>query len=370
MSLENINLSIICGGQSAEHSISIRSAKNVAHHALSITPNVSIVYITMQGEWKKLSSTQDFIVSEGLSGDNLLGETLQLTPGKSSPWCIADNGIACIVDAVFPLVHGTTGEDGCLQGLLQILDLPYVGANVLGSAIGMHKDVVKQLWKNQGLPTCEWRVITNNPMTHISYDEIVKQLGGNLFVKPASQGSSFGVSHVLDKQSYDKAVALALSYDGCIIVEPEIAGREIECSVQGYGDSLHVSLPGEHIVHGDFYSFDEKYKDSSLSTTQTPAILSDLQQTEIQLLALRACHAVYCEGMARVDFFVTDSGIYLNEINTIPGFTDISLYPANWEAGGVSIVDLIKLQLNSAISMYQENKSVICDVVAQHENKQ
>lgn len=351
--VSQLSLSVICGGQSSEHDISILSAQMIARHALSVVANVTVIYVTHQGEWLSLNSTDAFI-----NDGDLTGQVVQLTPGATTPWCLQHTQEPQVVDVVFPAIHGTTGEDGCLQGCLQLLNVPFIGAHVLGSAIGFHKAVVKQLWRSHDLPTCDWRVVTQDSSTHVSYLEMAQQLGSVLFVKPSSQGSSIGITRVTDDASYQAAVQLALSYDDCVLVEPEIVGREIECSVQGHGQQLQVSVPGEVIVHDTFYTFDAKYCNATGAQTQMPAVLTDVQKTTVQQLALSAARLIYCEGMARVDFFVTDDGVFLNEINTVPGYTDTSLYPANWEASGVSMATLLTRQITSAIEMAQHRQSL------------
>ncbi len=346
-SIDSLNVSILCGGQSSEHAISILSAQNVVGVLLGLGCAVEVVWIDQSGQWWRLISANIF-VDTGVQAK----EQLVLTPGGTSPWRTATT--PSMVDVVFPLVHGETGEDGALQGLLDLLSLPYVGANVISSAIGMHKEMAKRVWRAAALPTCDWVTLSPTTRANYSYDSLASQWGDRLFVKPACQGSSVGVSCVTDAESFERALDLAFQYSDCVLVEPAIDGVEIECSVRGYGDELVASVPGELDVHHDFYSYDAKYNDKQGATAIVPARLNQQQQTAVQQLALAACRTLLVEGMARVDFFVNDERIVINEINTIPGFTEISLYPRNWQESGVSVRSLVQDLLISAIDHFEQ----------------
>jgi D-alanine-D-alanine ligase len=254
------------------------------------------------------------------------------------------------VDVVFPVLHGPFGEDGTVQGLLKLANLPFVGAGVLGSAVGMDKDVMKRLLRDAEIPIGKFLVFQRGDT--LSYGKIKKQLGLPLFVKPANLGSSVGISKVGKKREFRAAIDEAFRYDNKIIIEEFIAGREIECSVLGNDEPI-ASLPGEIIVRHDFYSYDAKYIDDQGARLEIPAKLSGSVIQKIRKIAVRVYKALCCEGMARVDFFVQANGrVLVNEINTIPGFTKISMYPKMWEASGLSyprLIDrLIRLALKRA----------------------
>jgi D-alanine-D-alanine ligase len=254
------------------------------------------------------------------------------------------------IDVVFPVLHGPFGEDGTVQGLLKLANLPFVGAGVLGSAVGMDKDVMKRLLRDAEIPVGKFLVFQRGDT--LSYGKIKKQLGLPLFVKPANLGSSVGISKVSKKREFRAAIDEAFRYDNKVIIEEYIDGREIECSVLG-NDEPAASLPGEIVVRHDFYSYDAKYIDDQGARLEIPAKLSRSVIRKIRKIAVRAYKALCCEGMARVDFFVQANGrVLVNEINTIPGFTKISMYPKMWEASGLSyprLIDrLIRLALERA----------------------
>jgi D-alanine-D-alanine ligase len=254
------------------------------------------------------------------------------------------------IDVVFPVLHGPFGEDGTVQGLLKLANLPFVGAGVLGSAVGMDKDVMKRLLRDAEIPVGKFLVFQRGDT--LSYGKIKKQLGLPLFVKPANLGSSVGISKVSKKREFRAAIDEAFRYDNKVIIEEYIDGREIECSVLG-NDEPAASLPGEIVVRHDFYSYDAKYIDDQGARLEIPAKLSRSVIRKIRKIAVRAYKALCCEGWARVYFFVHANGrVLVNEINTIPGFTKISMYPKMWEASGLSyprLIDrLIRLALERA----------------------
>ena len=348
--IQQLNVSVICGGQSSEHDISLRSAQFVVNQLVGMQCSVQVIWIDLDGRWWALESASSF-VSQGIA-DKF---PLVLTPGSSHPWQSLLTNKPIAVDVVFPLVHGETGEDGCLQGLLTCLGVPFVGANVLASALCMHKDMAKRLWRDAGLPTCDWVTVSRHDKHIHSYAELAARWGNVLFVKPAGQGSSYGVTRVTSEAEFGPAIDQALSFHDCALIEPAVIGTEVECAIKGYGDQLSASVLGELEVHHDFYSFDAKYNDPQGARAIIPARLDSKRQQQIQQLALQACRVLSVEGMARVDFFVNDQHILLNEINTIPGFTSISLYPKNWQATGLSTLTLLSDLLLTAF----EQRTVI-----------
>ena len=258
---------------------------------------------------------------------------------------------------VFPVLHGPFGEDGALQGLLKMADIPFVGAGVLGSAVGMDKVIMKRLLRDAHIPIAAFIPLRFNE-TIPEYSSIAAELGEPFFVKPANLGSSVGVSKIHNASEYKQAVSRAFEYDNKILFEENITGREIECSVLG-NDEPVASLPGEIIPRHEFYSYDAKYIDEQGAALEIPARLPDGTIAGIQKLSVAVFQALSCEGMARVDFFLRgDSEIIVNEINTIPGFTSISMYPRLWNASGIPYVELIDRLIQLAIERFERERRI------------
>jgi D-alanine-D-alanine ligase len=351
---KKLRVALLFGGKSAEHEISLISARNIYSAMDKKKYRVVAAGIDKQGRWfidkeaRLLSDPTRTVV------DSRAGRAATVVPGGGGDalaLLASPSGIGKI-DVVFPVLHGPFGEDGTVQGLLRLADLPFVGAGVLGSAVGMDKDVMKRLLRDAGIPVGRFLVFRRAEREALSYSLVKRKLGLPLFVKPANLGSSVGISKVGRKSDFARAVAEAFRYDDKVIVEEFIAGREIECSVLG-NDKPIASLPGEIVVAHDFYSYDAKYIDDQGARLKIPARLPTPIVKRVRDLALRSYKALCCEGMARVDFFVQAHGrVLVNEINTIPGFTKISMYPKMWEASGLSyprLIDrLIRLALDRA----------------------
>lgn len=330
-----LSILVLCGGQSAEHEISLLSARNVVSYLDKTKYNVSVALIQHDGVWVYYEDPSSFL-SHSHSHSH---SHLTLSPGSKTPFQVDNKPL--FIDCVFPVLHGTNGEDGTVQGLLDILNIPYVGADCLASAIGMDKAILKKLLHADGLPVVPHLLFRKQERERIQYTDIKQALGATVFVKPNSLGSAVGINKAVDDVSFQEALNAAFEYDEFILVEKAISGREIECSVLG-NERAEVSLPGEIIKHTEFYSYDAKYQDPDAATVRTPANLpSDVIET-FRSLSLQAYKTLRTNGMARVDFFYANDGaIYLNEINTIPGFTDISMYPKNWEASGLPYAQLL-----------------------------
>lgn len=312
-------VAVIYGGRSGEHEVSLRSAQSIIEAMDTEKYKVLHYLISKQGKW------------------------------SPRPIVPEPNGNPEI-DVVFPVLHGTFGEDGTVQGLLELANLPYVGAGVLASAASMDKEVMKRLARERGLPVVDYFVLRGDPA------EDLEALGSRfpfpMFVKPANLGSSVGISKAHDRAELKTAVELAASFDRKVIVERGIIGREFECSVLG-NDQPVAATPCEILPSRDFYDYDDKYV---LNKTETviPAKLSEEKTAELQRLAVECYRAVECEGMARVDFLLetaTDR-LYINEINTIPGFTSISMYPKMWEYSGLPMPKLIDRLIELAIERH------------------
>ena len=323
-------IAVLFGGRSGEHEVSIRSAASVIsaldRHKYDVIP----VAITKQGRWLRPAESVRLLPAEAcvaLSTDTAVALTQE--PGSAAG-----------VDVIFPLLHGTFGEDGTVQGFLDLADVAYVGAGVLGSAVGMDKDVMKRLFRERGLPTVDHVALQRN-QRHGGIGELESRFGYPLFVKPANLGSSVGISKAHGRRELEIALDLAAEYDRKIMVETAVDGREIECAVLG-NDSPEASVPGEIVPSGEFYDYESKYEGDD-SELLIPAPITAEQTNEVQRLAIAAFGAVECSGLARVDCFLEKSSgrILLNEVNTMPGFTSISMYPKLWEASGVPYPTLI-----------------------------
>ena len=314
-----LRVAVLCGGRSGEHEISLRSAESIVAGLDRAKYEVQRIFISPEGRWK---------------------------PGPISPQPGANPGI----DVVFPVLHGTFGEDGTVQGLLELADLPYVGAGVLASAVSMDKEITKRLLAERGLPVVEYVTVTRAHPNSFS-------LPFPLFVKPANLGSSVGIPKVKNCAELETALELAGQFDRKILVERGIAGRELECSVLGSEQPV-AAIPCEIIPSREFYDYEDKYL-LDAAKLLVPAPLTPEQTAEIQKLAVEAYQAVDCEGMARVDFLLEASTgkLYINEINTIPGFTSISMYPKMWEQAGVPFAELLDRLIDLAMARHRARQA-------------
>lgn len=349
---ETITVALLFGGRSAEHEVSLTSARAVHAHLDRDRYRTRCLYINRQGLWRAVESPD-------LEPDNLTqGEFFSFLP-----W----NGRAADpieADIYFPVLHGPFGEDGTIQGLFEMAGVPYVGATVLASAAGMDKAVAKTLFESRGLPVGRFEVVYKKDWLQDDRGILTglrERYDPPLFVKPANLGSSVGITKVKNHSETARAVETAFRYDRKILVEEGILGREIECSVLG-NEEPRASLPGEVIPHREFYDYEDKYLEGR-TRFGIPADLPEPQIRQIQSIAVEAFQAIEGSGMARVDFFLEDRSrrIVLNEINTIPGFTSISMYPKLWEVSGLpfaSLLDeLIRLGLEQHARRSQESRS-------------
>jgi D-alanine-D-alanine ligase len=346
---------ILMGGKSAEHEVSLQSAKNVISALDRNKFEPVIVGISKVGEWFFMDGP-DYLDNPNDPKNISLksnGKPLFVVPGSDDPLTIKEsNDRIGQIDAAFPVLHGPYGEDGTMQGFLQIVGIPFVGAGVMGSAVGMDKEAMKRLFRDAGVPSADFFVFYDHKKDEIDYNKITEKLGLPLFIKPCNLGSSVGVSRVTNEEEFKKAIEEAFSHDSKIIVEENIKGRELECSVLG-NKELSASVPGEVITntekHG-FYSYEAKYLDEHGAQLKIPAQLPEETVKKIQEVSIKAYRALFCEGMGRVDSFLMENGkIMVNEINTLPGFTAISMYPKLWEATGKTYKDLITELIELAI---------------------
>lgn len=359
---KKITVGVLFGGRSAEHEVSLRSARTVVGALDPKKYNAVLIGIDRDGRWFLGDSSQKLLNATAISqheAEHLSAPTVALTPtGSNHSLVDSDTGTEISqLDVIFPVLHGPYGEDGTIQGLAKLANVACVGAGVLGSAIGMDKDVMKRLLRDAGLPIGLFLTATAPQKSKLSYTEITKKLGNTLFIKPANLGSSVGVSKVSSEKEFKAAVDLAFTYDRKIIIEEFIPGREIECSVLG-NDEVKVSLPGEIKAHDAFYSYEAKYSGESQSEVIIPADLSPEAIAKVQQLALQVYTVLECRGLARVDFFYTENGSFLvNEINTLPGFTSISMFPKLWEASGLPLPELVETLIHLALESYQEESA-------------
>lgn len=357
-----MRIALIFGGRSAEHEVSLRSARSVFQAMDKSKYEVIPVLITRDAAWFRMPSDEaSFAPDAAFSEEN----RLLFSPDPQHKGFLALHGTKCEpmnVDMVFPVLHGTYGEDGTLQGLLELANLPYVGCGVLASAVGMDKILMKAAFKDSGLNVGPffWFLRSEWEDRPTAIMERLRESRFPVFVKPANLGSSVGISKVADPSDFQVAADLAASYDRKVLVEDGIAGRELEVSVLG-NDKPEASIPGEVIAQGEFYDYEEKYLRDTAELV-IPADLSPHQVSAAQSAAVTAFRAVDGTGLARVDMFLTtDDRIVANEINTLPGFTSISMYPKLWEATGLPYARLIDKLLELALARHREKQTICTD---------
>jgi len=366
-----IRVGVIFGGRSAEHEVSLVSASSVMNALDKEKYEVIPIGITKEGKWiSSLNAVQ--LLKSGKGFKDQLENILLPDPTKKNLVEIhhqsdVKNPQSAFrtpksIDVIFPVLHGSYGEDGTIQGLFELAGIPYVGAGVLGSSVGMDKVIAKQLFEQNNIPVAPyvWFLSSDyNAQSEKNILEVEKKLGYPCFVKPANSGSSVGISKAHTRKELIESIELAAQYDRKILIEKSIEqGREIEVSVLG-NDTPLASIPGEIISSNEFYDYDAKYVDGK-SRDDIPAKLPKHIIKKIQTLAVKGFKALDCAGMARVDFLVTKrtNKIYINEINTIPGFTSISMYPKLWEASGISYSELLDRLISLAIERHQERQSL------------
>ena len=346
MPTRRIRVAVLFGGRSSEHEVSIRSAASIIS-ALDGQRYAAIpIAIERSGRWLEPEPSAGLFPPDIAAKCSLEPLEVCHEPGRSQGF-----------DVVFPVLHGPFGEDGRVQGLLDMADVPYVGAGVLGSACGMDKDVMKRLFRERRLPTLP-HVALSRGDTSGRHREIEERIGYPAFVKPANLGSSVGIRRVGDRKGLVTAREYAGEFDRKIIVEPAVDAREIECAVLG-NDEPQASLPGEIVVRDGFYDYDTKYVTDDAELV-VPARLEPDQVQAIQGLAVDAFRALDCAGLARVDFFIENSTgqVLVNEVNTMPGFTSISMFPRMWEASGLTYSKLIERLIELAFLRHDMNREI------------
>lgn len=344
---EKLTVGLICGGTSCEHEVSLVTAKNVLGALDPAKYTVVPIFIDKNGFWHHFEARHliDCDAKELLTDQS---RQISLT---------SENRAVCLpkarLDVVFPLVHGPYGEDGTIQGFLKLAGIPFVGAEVLGSAVGMDKDVMKRLLRDAGLPICRFRAVHKSQRHTIDVEELLAELGLPLFIKPANLGSSVGISKAKNREEVRKAMDYAFQFDRKIVIEECVVGREIECAVLG-NDQPIASVVGQVRTTHEFYTYEAKYIED-VSVIEIPANIAPEVAQKARSLAIKAFEVLCCEGMARVDFFLRgDKEVLINEINTIPGFTSRSMYPKLWQASGIEYSELIDRLLHLAIERHKE----------------
>ena len=358
---ELLHVGLIYGGQSSEHEISIRSARNVFSALDADRYRVTLIQIDRDGRWH-IDASPDTLFATASAEESAPALFAPMDPNgpiwSAEPDAPSFSRLAALgLDVAFPMLHGTNGEDGRVQGFLDTLGLAFVGCDVLASAACMDKDVTKRLLEHAGLPVTPYRTI--RPHDPVHFDALADTLGTPLFVKPANSGSSVGVTKVEHAHQLDAALELAFAYDRKVLIETGITGREIECAVLG-NESPRASVPGEIVSTAQFYTYDAKYEDPDASHMEVPADLPAEVSEQVRQLALAAYVTLGCEGMARVDVFVTpEHEVLINEINTIPGFTSRSMYPVMWEHEGIALAALVDRLIELAMERHQRDAHLL-----------
>ncbi|MDP3982010.1 MAG: D-alanine--D-alanine ligase family protein [bacterium] len=345
-----IQVGIIFGGKSPEHEVSLASARNVVEAMDRKTYTPVLIGISKEGKWLLCNT-----VPETLNGK--AHQHIVILPESNGKILNIETGVTeTSLDVAFPVLHGQLGEDGTMQGLLKIANIPFVGAGVLGSAVGMDKDVMKRLLREAGIPVARFLTVTRETVP--THRKVADTLGTPFFLKPSRLGSSVGIHKVCGEEDFKKGLQEAFLYDTKVILEEFVQGREIECSVLG-NKNPRASVLGEIISQHEFYSYQAKYVDKQGAVLEIPAKLPQGLARDIQNMAIRVFQTLSCEGLGRVDMFLKENGeILVNEINTIPGFTSISMYPKLWEASGISYASLIDQLIQLALERFAQEKTL------------
>ena len=358
MERKKIRVGILFGGRWTEHNISLLSAKNVIEAIDKEKFEPVLIGIDKLGQWHYNEGAMKIMNREDAKLISLddLNKPILLSQNTDEHCLVSveDQSTLAVIDVIFPVLHGTYGEDGSVQGLAKLANLPCVGCNILGSAIGMDKDVSKRLLRDAGIKVADFITLRRGYNDHLTYDQLAERLGNELFIKPANLGSSVGVSLVKDKEEFNNAITLGFEYDPKVVVEERVSGRELECSVMG-NDYPLASAVGEVVPdQEEWYSFESKYVNEDGARIVIPAELDEETIEKVQKLSIETYRLLECEGMARVDMFFQKNGeLIVNEINTIPGFTKISMYPKLWEVSGINYTELITRLIEYAIESHE-----------------
>lgn len=359
--VQPLRVAVLFGGQSGEHEVSLESATSVIKNMDSSQYFIYLIGITKAGEWRYYDGDIDKIIT----GEWEKESKPVVFPGDPSYkgfFLMEDPAKIYPVDVVFPVMHGPHAEDGTIQGLLELANIPYVGCDVLSSSTAMDKAMAKVIFASFGLPQGQYKVILKHQLQEdleTVVREVEEEFSYPVFVKPANMGSSVGITKAHNREKLIEGLREAAKYDRKIVIEEYINGREIECAILGNNEP-QASVLGEIVPSSEFYDYHAKYQDGGKSVLIIPANLSDEKVQEIQKLAIKAYRALDCSGLARADFFVDreNGKVYLNEVNTMPGFTQISMYPKLWEATGISYSKLINRLIELAQERFKEKHSI------------
>lgn len=374
---KKIRVGVLFGGKSAEHEVSLLSARSVIQ---SLDPNkydVFLIGIHKTGEWRLHANLDTCLLNptnpkQIALKDNqepvalVAKETGNPLVRLSEPSGLKPHSLSLEepLDVIFPVLHGPNGEDGTVQGLCKLANMPFVGAGVLGSAVGMDKDVMKRLLKEAGIPIAKFLVFRNIKDKNLNFEYVSKQLGVPFFVKPANLGSSIGISKVKNSEEFMEKIKYAFQFDHKILIEEFIFGREMNCAVLGNEDPV-ASLPCEIIPKKEFHSYESKYINEEKAEFIIPAKITEQELAAIQKISLETYQVLCSDGMARVDLFLKDNGqVIVNEINTIPGFTQLSPYPKMWDVTGLPYPKLLDKLIDLALERFEKEKQLKTSIVS------
>jgi D-alanine-D-alanine ligase len=355
------SLAVVCGGKSTEHQISLLSSLSIINAVDKTKYDLHFIAVDIDNRW--YYGDPDSLI---LDPDD--PKTIRINTGNPWVYIAKDSADNCAIydkvshkllarlDVIFPVIHGAMGEDGTLQGMFRYLGIPFVGCDVLASAVCMDKDLTKKILSSAGIRVAKSITVKFSDKVKPQYMQIISELGDIVFVKPAQSGSSVGVSKVRTEEEYHRAMTEAFQYDNKVLVEEAIVGKEVECAILG-NEYPKASAIGEVLVGGDFYSYGIKYLGEAGPTKQIPALISEEIVPQIQKTSIKAFQALECEGLSRIDFFLQEDGsLILNEINTMPGFTRFSMYPLLWQQAGMPYADLINRLIDLAFEREKNRK--------------
>lgn len=349
---KKIKVAVLFGGKSCEHEVSLQSARYVIESLNREKYTVTLIGIDKKGQWHYYEE-QDYLTNADDPEAIELGEK----KGAVDLWQLPST-----LDVIFPVLHGYLGEDGAVQGLLKVLNLPYVGADVLSSSIGMDKDAMKRLLRDAGVPVAKFLTLHKHEQHLWPRERILDEMQLPLFVKPSNGGSSIGISKVKERWELEPAIAGAFQFDRKILIEEAIVGREIEFSLIG-NENPSISLPCEIVPKGEFHSYSSKYVDPEGAEFIIPIQLEHEALIALQRVALKGYRTLCCEGMARVDLFLKPNGeVVLNEINTIPGLTRLSPYGKMWEASGLSFSSVVDKLIEYAFDRFNKENELVREI--------
>ncbi|MCB0507709.1 MAG: D-alanine--D-alanine ligase family protein [Chitinophagales bacterium] len=351
------NIGLVFGGKSPEHEVSIISARNIFNAINKDKFEVQLIGIAQNGNWY-LETEANLLDKNCVIGKSNIQLAVVFGESQQKIMRLDTGNFIDVLDVIFPITHGPNGEDGTLQGIFTQLDIPFVGPSVLGSAVSMDKDFTKRILRDAGIGHAKGITVYQHDKDKLSYAEFEKELGKIMFVKPCNMGSSIGVSKVTDEQSFRHAINEAFKFDTKLLVEQAVIGRELECAVLG-NETIDVSIFGEVIMDEGIYDFENKYINDNAKIVIPAEHISPTLLQKLQATAKNAYRALGLEGLSRIDVFLTtNEEVIVNEPNTLPGFTSISMYPKLWENSGLSYPDLIERLIQLAIARYNRDKQL------------